>query len=65
VGCGSCNTQEDGILRSHRSENLKSYILLKLFLPINMMRANSSHLVQEFTKQTNSVAPSPQANYTD
>jgi hypothetical protein len=46
------NIPEDTILHSHRRENLKSY-------------KSPDALCSMTTKKTNSVALSPQANYTD
>jgi hypothetical protein len=60
------NNPEDTIFHSHRRENLKSYT--KTFgqqaqlLPANKPTASPA---KQFAYKTNSVALSPQANYTD
>jgi hypothetical protein len=65
------NILEDAILHSHRLENLKSYIQWQSLCPQLLITAVSSLIMplQSATlannKQTNSVALSPRANYTD
>jgi hypothetical protein len=56
------NIPEEAILHSHRRENLKSYIFVLLSQHI---LAYMAIIKQTNKKQTNSVALSPRANYTD
>jgi hypothetical protein len=51
---------EDGILLSHRCENLKSYIIYVIFTLVQYVLSTLNS-----KKKLNSVACSPQANYTD
>jgi hypothetical protein len=58
------NIPEDTILHSHRRENLKSYITITKLVASRRLN-RSLQRDQKTNKQTNSVALSPRANYTD